>query len=53
MLANILGCALYMLELRSKEEKAAILSKWLVSKDQPVIAATFALSIRFDYPYMQ
>jgi len=53
MLANILGCALYTSELGSKEEKAAILSKWLASKDQPAIAATSALGIGFDYPHVR
>ena len=53
MLADILGCASYTSELGSKEEKAAILSKWLASKDQPAIAATSALGIGFDYPYVR
>jgi hypothetical protein len=53
MLANILDCLLYTFKLRFKEEKAAILSKWLVSKDKLFIIATSALGIRFDYLYMQ
>jgi hypothetical protein len=35
-----------------KEEKAAVISGWLNNKDQPVITATFALGIRFDYSYI-
>src|SRR5277367_6013080 len=53
MLADILGCASYTSESGSKEEKAAILSKWLASKDQPAIAATSALGIGFDYPHVR
>jgi superfamily II DNA helicase RecQ len=53
MLADILQCLLYTSKSRSKEEKAAILSKWLSSKDKLVIAATSALSIGFNYPYVQ
>jgi superfamily II DNA helicase RecQ len=53
LLANILGCLLYTSKSGSDEEKAAILSGWLSNPDQPVIAATSTLGIRFDYPYVR
>ena len=52
-LADILDCLLYMSESGSKEEKAAILSKWLANNDKPVIVATSALGIGFDYPHVR
>ena len=53
MLADILGCPSYTSESGSDEEKAAILSKWLADKEQPVIAATSALGNGFDYPHVR
>jgi superfamily II DNA helicase RecQ len=53
MLADVLKCPSYTSESGSEEEKAAILSKWLANKDQPVIVATSALGIGFDYPHVR
>ena len=53
LLANTLGCPSYTSESGSDEEKAAILSGWLSNPDQPAIAATSALGIRFDYPHVR
>ena len=52
LLANTLGCPSYTSESGLDEEKAAILSGWLFNLDQPVIAATSALGIGFDYPHV-
>ena len=52
-LADILDCPSYTSESGSEEEKAAILLKWLANNDKPVIVATSALGIGFDYPYVQ
>jgi hypothetical protein len=49
-LADNLGCPTYTSRSGTEEEKAAIISGWLGNRDQPVIAATSALGIGFDYP---
>jgi superfamily II DNA helicase RecQ len=53
LLADLLQCPSYTSEAGSEEEKAAILSKWIADKDQPVITATSALGIGFDYPHVR
>jgi len=53
LLAELLQCLSYTFESGSEEEKAAILSGWIASQDQPVIAATSALGIGFDYPHIR
>ena len=52
LLTNTLGCPSYTSRSGSEGEKGAILSGWLSNRDQPAIAATSALSIGFDYPYV-
>jgi Lhr-like helicase len=53
LLAELLQCPPYTSESGSEEEKAAILSKWIADQGQPVIVATSALGIGFDYPYIR
>jgi superfamily II DNA helicase RecQ len=53
LLADLLQCPSYTSKSGTKEEKAAIISGWLGNRDQPVIVATSALGIRFDYPHVQ
>jgi hypothetical protein len=53
LLADLLQCPSYTSESGSEEEKAAIISGWLDNRDQPVIAATSALGIGFDYPHVR
>jgi superfamily II DNA helicase RecQ len=53
LLADMLGCLLYISESGSDEEKTVILSRWLFNQDQPAIIATSALGIGFDYPYVR
>jgi superfamily II DNA helicase RecQ len=53
MLADLLQCLSYTSESGSEEEKAAILSQWITDKAQPVIVATSALGIGFDYPHIR
>jgi superfamily II DNA helicase RecQ len=52
-LADLLQCPSYTSESGPDEEKAALLSKWIADPDQPVIVATSALGIGFDYPYVR
>ncbi|KAH7385148.1 P-loop containing nucleoside triphosphate hydrolase protein [Cadophora sp. MPI-SDFR-AT-0126] len=52
-LADILKCPLYTSRSGTEEEKAAIISGWLGNRDQPVIVATSALGIGFDYPFVR
>jgi len=52
-LADILDCPTYTSRSGTEEEKAAIISGWLGNRDQPVIAATSALGIGFDYPFIR
>jgi Lhr-like helicase len=52
-LQDLLRCPAYTSESGSEEEKNAIISSWLSDQDQPVIAATSALGIGFDYPHVR
>ncbi|KAH7396081.1 hypothetical protein BKA64DRAFT_695677 [Cadophora sp. MPI-SDFR-AT-0126] len=52
-LADILKYPLYTLRSGTEEEKAAIISRWLGNRDQPVIVATSALRIGFNYPFVR
>ncbi|KFZ19431.1 hypothetical protein V501_00670 [Pseudogymnoascus sp. VKM F-4519 (FW-2642)] len=52
-LREILRCPTYTSKSRTKEEKAEILLEWLSRPEQPVIVATSALRIRFDYPFVR
>ncbi|PVH72190.1 P-loop containing nucleoside triphosphate hydrolase protein [Cadophora sp. DSE1049] len=52
-LADILKCPLYTSRSGTEEEKAAIISGWLGNRDQPVIVATSALGVGFDYPFVR
>ncbi|KAL5344454.1 hypothetical protein ACLOAV_010434, partial [Pseudogymnoascus australis] len=52
-LGDILGCPTYTSRSGTKEEKAGILSEWLSRPEQPVIVATSALGIGFDYPFVR
>ena len=53
LLATLLQCPSYTSKSGTEEEKAAIISGWLGNRDQPVIVATSALGIGFDYPYIR
>ena len=46
--ASLLGCPSCTSRSGSEDEKAAIIARWLGDRDQPVIAATSALSVGFD-----
>lgn len=52
-LADILSCPTYTSRSGNEEEKAAIIAGWLGREDQPVIIATAALGIGFDYPFIR
>jgi hypothetical protein len=52
-LADILKCPSYTSKSGTEEEKAAIISGWLGNRDQPVIVATSALGIGFDYTHVR
>ena len=52
-LASLLGCPSYTSRSGSEDEKASIISRWLGDRDQPVIAATSALGVGFDYPHVR
>jgi hypothetical protein len=53
LLAKSLGCPSYTSKSGTEEAKAAILSSWIADKGQPVIVATSALGIGFDYPHVR
>jgi superfamily II DNA helicase RecQ len=53
LLTDLLQCPSYTSKSGIEEEKAAIISGWLGNRDQPVIVATSALGIGFDYPYVR
>lgn len=52
-LADLLQCPSYTSESGTEEEKAAILVRWIATPTQPVIIATSALGIGFDYPHVR
>jgi orsellinic acid/F9775 biosynthesis protein OrsD/helicase-like protein/RAD3-like DEAD/DEAH box helicase len=52
-LADTLKCPSYTSKSGTEDEKAVIISGWLGNRDQPVIVATSALGIGFDYPYVR
>jgi hypothetical protein len=52
-LAGLLGCPTYTSRSGTEEEKAAIIAGWLGLQDQPVMAATSALGVGFDYPFIR
>jgi hypothetical protein len=52
-LQEILKCPAFTSESGSEQEKAAIITAWLSDPNQPVIVATSALSIGFDYPHVR
>jgi len=52
-LADILQCPSYTSESGPEEEKAAILSRWIADQAQPVVVATSALGVGFDYPHVR
>src|SRR5277367_3694867 len=49
-LGELLECPTYTSESGSEEEKGAIIAGWLGDAQLPVIAATRALGVGFDYP---
>jgi superfamily II DNA helicase RecQ len=53
LLAESLGCPSYTSESGTEDVKAAILSSWIADIRQPVIVATSALGIGFDYPHVR
>jgi superfamily II DNA helicase RecQ len=53
LLAESLGCPSYTSESGTEDVKAAILSSWIADKGQPVIVATSALGIGFDYSHVR
>jgi superfamily II DNA helicase RecQ len=53
LLAKSLGCLSYTSKSGTEEAKAAILSSWITDKGQPVIVATSALGVGFDYPHVR
>ena len=52
-LGELLGCPTYTSESGSEEEKGAIIAGWLGDAQLPVIAATRALGVGFDYPHVR
>ena len=52
-LGEILQCPVYTSKSGTAEEKAAILARWLENPNQPAIAATSALGLGLDYPYIR
>ena len=52
-LGGIIGCPTYTSRSGSEEEKATIIAQWLSQEEQPVIVATAALGIGFDYPFIR
>jgi hypothetical protein len=52
-LGEILQCPVYTSASGTAEEKAVLLAGWLQARDQPAIAATSALGLGFDYPYVR
>lgn len=52
-LQELLGCASYMSESGSEEEKREIINGWLGDVEQPAIVATSALGIGFDYAHVR
>ena len=52
-LQEILRCLSYTSESGSEDKKKAILASWLDDAKQPVIVATSAFGIGFDYPHVR
>jgi hypothetical protein len=52
-LQGILRCPAFTSESGTEQEKAAIIAAWLGDPNQPVIVATSALGIGFDYPHVR
>jgi Lhr-like helicase len=52
-LAELLGCDTYTSASGTDEEKGVMLSEWIVNPEQPVIVATSALGVGFDYPHVR
>jgi hypothetical protein len=52
-LGKVLRCPVYTSESGSEEEKGAVIARWLSDPQLPVIAATGALGIGFDYPHVR
>jgi hypothetical protein len=50
---NLLPCFTYTSQSGTAEEKATIISEWLNDPKKPVIVATSALGIGFDYPFVR
>lgn len=46
-------CRAYTSKSGTEEEKAAIIQAWLQDVAQPVLVATSALGVGFDYPYIR
>ena len=53
LLAESLGCLSYTSKSGMEEVKAAIVTSWIADKGQPVIVATSALGIGFDYLHVR
>ncbi|KAF7880786.1 uncharacterized protein EAF01_000538 [Botrytis porri] len=51
--AELMNCPLYTSESGTVREKGEIIQRWLSNPQQPVIAATSALGIGFDYPHIR
>ncbi|RAL58160.1 hypothetical protein DID88_002364 [Monilinia fructigena] len=51
--AELMDCPLYTSESGTIREKGEIIQRWLSNPHQPVIAATSALGIGFDYPHIR
>ncbi|KAI6777557.1 uncharacterized protein J7T54_004107, partial [Emericellopsis cladophorae] len=54
-LAEALGCLMYVgdREMMSSEDKDAAIERWLHPAGSPVIVATSALGVGFDYPHVR
>jgi superfamily II DNA helicase RecQ len=52
-LGQILNCPVYTSTSSTATAKAAIITSWLADPSQPAIAATSALGLGFDYPYIR
>ena len=51
--AKLLGCASYTSQSGSVQQKEMILGTWLDNRNNPILVATSALSVGFDYPHVR
>lgn len=50
---DLIDCPVYTSDIGSDEDKAAVIESWLSNQSKPVIAATAALGVGFDYPHVR